>query len=315
MTYLELAAQVIAKSGKPLSVGEIWAIAQEGGLVPLLDSTAKQPRNVLASRLFTDAAKPSLQFVKYGADPAKFLLKSLVDSVPNLEQQIAAPPQVDAKISAYKERDVHPLLVWFADWKFGAHCKTIYHEKSKKQNLKQNQWIHPDVAGFALPTKGWIHPVVELAQNTGSLRARFYSFELKKDPLDFPNLREYFFQAVSNSSWAHEGYLAAVEFSEDNDFQAELKRLSESFGIGVIHLNINSPDDSDILYSAREKPDIDWNTLYRIADLNTDFENFVSAASKSVQINHPTIDGFDEIMSDSELEAHLQKLRGKPGLQ
>jgi hypothetical protein len=62
-----------------------------------------------------------------------------------------------------------------------------------------------------------------------------FSFELKKS-LSFGNLREAFFQAVSNSSWANEGYLVAAEISQDEDFLSELRRLSSSFGIGVVQL-------------------------------------------------------------------------------
>lgn len=58
-----------------------------------------------------------------------------------------------------------------------------------------------------------------------------------KKTLNFTNLREYYFQAVSNSSWANEGYIVALDIDEDDSFLAELKRLNNAFGIGVIKLN------------------------------------------------------------------------------
>ena len=58
-----------------------------------------------------------------------------------------------------------------------------------------------------------------------------------KKTLNFTNLREYYFQAVSNSSWANEGYIVALGIDEDDSFLAELKRLNNAFGIGVIKLN------------------------------------------------------------------------------
>ena len=58
-----------------------------------------------------------------------------------------------------------------------------------------------------------------------------------KKTLNFTNLREYYFQAVSNSSWANEGYSVALDIDEDDSFLAELKRLNNAFGIGVIKLN------------------------------------------------------------------------------
>jgi hypothetical protein len=63
----------------------------------------------------------------------------------------------------------------------------------------------------------WSSDVGELSAKFGETGLKFYSFELKKE-LTFSNLRESFFQAVSNSSWAHEGYLVAAEVSADVSF-------------------------------------------------------------------------------------------------
>lgn len=53
---------------------------------------------------------------------------------------------------------------------------------------------------------------------------RIYSFELKKI-LNRGNYRESFFQAVSNSSWAHEGYLVCANLKEDEDLLSELMNI------------------------------------------------------------------------------------------
>ena len=95
--------------------------------------------------------------------PSKFLLESLKGSIPDLEQQLATPPTLPAVQKCYHERDLHPLLVWFAhELQLRVqHCKTIYHEKSVKKGEKQNQWIHPDIVGFSLTTRGWTDAVVQ----------------------------------------------------------------------------------------------------------------------------------------------------------
>ena len=46
----------------------------------------------------------------------------------------------------------------------------------------------------------WREEVLNLNQTTGGIAVKLYSFEIKKE-LSFSNLREAFFQAVSNSSW------------------------------------------------------------------------------------------------------------------
>ena len=86
----------------------------------------------------------------------------------------------------------------------------------------------------------------------GSLAIKLYSYEVKRE-LNFSNLRESYFQAVSNSSWANEGYLVAAEIDSDDEFLDEIKMLSNYFGIGLIKLNINSPDSSEIIYLAKQK--------------------------------------------------------------
>jgi uncharacterized protein len=310
ISFFDLAKRVLETIGKPMTAGEIWQYAQQTGLATLLQSTGKTPEASLVSRLYTDVKKPTSEFIKLGSGPAKFLLKSLAGSISDLQQQVASQASPVVLQKSYAERELHPLLVWFADSTFGAHCRTIYHEKSQKRGEKQNQWIHPDVVAFSLTTQDWTHEVVQLVQNSGALAARLYSFEVKIS-LDFPTLREFFFQAVSNSSWAHEGYLAAVDIDDDPDFRAELTRLSQSFGIGVIQLNTSEAVDSTVLLAAREKSEIDWKTVDRIAALNPDFKDFVNSVAKSVKINQPAMNGFDRLLTDAELDAHLKKISGK----
>jgi hypothetical protein len=300
ISFIDLAKRVVKQTSKPMTASEIWEYAQQNGLAALLQSTGKTPPATLGARLYTDVQKPSSEFVKLGSRPAKFLLKSLAGSISDLEQQIAAQPSPVVMKKSYGERELHPLLVWFADGAFGAHCRTIYHEKSLKKGEKQNQWIHPDICGFSLTTQDWTHEVVQLAQHSGALAARLYSFEVKIS-LDFSTLREFFFQAVSNSSWAHEAYLAAVEIDEDPDFRAELTRLSQSFGIGVIQLDTSEPADSTVVLAAREKTEIDWKTVDRIAALNPDYREFVNSVAKSVKINQPAVNAFDRLLTDAEL--------------
>lgn len=310
ISFLELAKRVLEEVGKPMTAGEIWQYAEQNGVASLLQSTGKTPEATVGARLYMDVLKPTSEFVKLGARPAKFLLKSLAGSIPDLQQQMAAQPTLVVAQKTYGERQLHPVLVWFADGTFGAHCRTIYHEKSLKKGEKQNQWIHPDIVAFSLTTQDWTHEVVQLVQNSGALAVRLYSFEVKIS-LSFSTLREYFFQAVSNSSWAHEGYLAAVEIDDDPDFREELTRLSQSFGIGVIQLNTAEPVDSTVLLAAREKSEIDWKTVDRIAALNPDFKEFVNSVAMSVKINHPSVSGFDQLLTDAELVVYLQKMLGK----
>ncbi len=305
ISFLELAKKVLMEVGNPMSAKEIWNYAQQNNISNMLQTTGKTPEATLGAQLYTNVLKSSSEFVKTGLRPSLFHLKTMTPTLSDI-----TPPPVVPQKKYYSERELHPLLVWFAETNFGTHSRTIYHEKSLKKGTKQNEWIHPDMVGFSLTTKDWTHEVVQLAQNSGAMTARLYSFEIKTR-LDFPSLREFFFQAVSNSSWAQQGYLVAVEIDEDPDFRAELTRLSQSFGIGVIQLVVDEPVDSNVLLAAQEKSEIDWKTADRIAAVNSDFQEFISDVAKSVKINQPALNGFDKLLTEVELSVHLKKILGK----
>lgn len=85
---------------------------------------------------------------------------------------------------------------------------------------------------------------------------KLYSFEMKIS-LTLSNLREYYFQAVSNSNWAHVGYLVALKISEESKLMDELRRLNNAFEIGVICLGAEHFMQSEIQFSAKEKDSLD----------------------------------------------------------
>ena len=62
-----------------------------------------------------------------------------------------------------------------------------------------------------------------------------YSFEVKDGIIKSHELREYFFQTVSNSSWANYSYLVAEGLGGDL-VEKELQLLCASFKIGLINL-------------------------------------------------------------------------------
>jgi uncharacterized protein len=83
-------------------------------------------------------------------------------------------------------------------------------------------------------------------------------------------VREVYFQAVSNSTWANIGYLVAAEI-QGTETLKELRMLSGLHGIGLIEIDVESPADSQIMIPARERMNIDWNAANRLAEENTHF--------------------------------------------
>lgn len=65
----------------------------------------------------------------------------------------------------------------------------------------------------------------------------------------------------------------------------ELQILCAAHGVGFIRLNVDNLDNSKILIAAREKENIDWAMVNRLACENDDFLNYVKLVRQFHQIN------------------------------
>ena len=280
-SFLELAHDVLKDSAKPLTYQEIWQTGSEKGLARKVESSGKTPWQTLGARLYVETRdNEQSEFIKVGRRPARFFLKERQDQLPEdaivrIEREEAGRRETKTD---FRERDLHPLLTYFAyanpSFNRGRSIftRTILHEKSTKSGY--SEWTHPDMVGFYLPLDDWRPDVIEFNRVSDNNSLRLFSFELKK-ALTKANYREAYFQAVSNSSWAHEGYLVAADVLQDDEFLAELERLASSFGIGIIQLEPADLDGSTILYPARSKNTLDWETINKLCEQNRDFEKFL----------------------------------------
>ena len=140
--------------------------------------------------------------------------------------------------------------------------------------------------------------MIEFNRLSDNNSIRLFSFELKRS-LNKSNYREAYFQAVSNSSWAHEGYLVAAEILQDDDFLAELERLAASFGIGIVQLELQDIDSSSVLYPARVKPSLDWETINKLCEQNPDFEMFVQDVKIDFESKRIHRAEYDDVPTDA----------------
>ena len=67
----------------------------------------------------------------------------------------------------------------------------------------------------------------------------------------------------------------AAAIQQDDELRAELERLSSSFGIGIVELNLDDIDSSRVLYPARVKDTLDWETMNKLCAQSKDFETFI----------------------------------------
>ena len=227
------------------------------------------PRKTMSQKLqnSTGSIGTCCNITKY-ADELEALING---GIPNVQITTVGP-----KVETYKERSLHRLLSNYLLNK-NILSKTIFHETSNRADQAQ-KWVHPDMVGVEfnefqeLTTRSLLK-----AAETKEYIA-LYSYELKRTIENDHQLKEYFFQALSNSSWANYGYLVAFEISED--VLEEMERLNRSFGIGVIKLSPYK-DDTTILFPAR-KNELDYYTIDKLCRINTDFKNFITRSTKVI---------------------------------
>ncbi|WP_120881799.1 HTH domain-containing protein [Helicobacter pylori] len=326
MTYIELGKKVLEQAERPLSVKEIFEKACEMGLDKECND-GKILSHSLGSQLGEHNIKEEdKQFYVARKERGAFFywLKSREREFPPQEtpdakeeddEQSECSGTAKKQKTSFHERVLHPLLVKFLseDPNFKLLCKTIYHEKCLKDKKGKCEWNYPDIVGVYFPYNkyfpynGYKEETLKFLHHTGQKRHKLFSFELKKE-LSLSNLKESYFQAVSNSTWANEGYLVVKNI--DDEVLGELKRLNQSFGIGVIKLE-SEISNSKILLPAKER-EIDISTLNMLIEQSPeDFKPFMEKINKQIEKGLDTAvdmeNFFDEALDDEAMQEHIEK--------
>lgn len=286
-----------------MSSDEIWSYAESKGYTKDCALRGKTPAHTISAQIYTNISeKKDSPFYKYSAKPQKFGLVELRDSY----QCDPIPNPIVISKSSFIERDLHPLLVAFlkSDGHFHAYAKTIFHEKSSKFGKNAERWLHPDIVAVHYAFEDLDKNVVDLATRVGESVIRLYSFELKIS-ISLDNVRACYFQAVSNSSWANEGYLVAPKISDDAVQQ--LVKLNASFGIGVIRLNTEDVYQSEIIIPSKEVETLDLGLMDDIARINPDFKEFIVNIHKALKTDEPVSSHYDDILDPDELKEYIKK--------
>ena len=84
-------------------------------------------------------------------------------------------------------------------------------------------------------------------------------------------------------------------------------RLNKDFGIGFIKLNPEDIEQSEILVPSKQKDDLDWDTVDRLVDTNSDFNSFIIATKDSINSKRAHAAYFDKILNDEEIRKHIKE--------
>ena len=166
------------------------------------------------------------------------------------------------------------MLIEFLYAEQNIYAMRINEKRSKNTyGTGANKWLHPDIVAMEDLTSDWNEEIKGVVSEYSDKKTKLWSFEVKI-LINRSNLRESFFQTVSNSSWAYYGYLVASQI-EGHDTLKELRMLCKSYGIGLIKIDTANHLESEFLIPATEKHNIDWDIANRLALENKDFRIYV----------------------------------------
>ena len=281
-TLNSIVVDILKETGKSLTAREISEIIikkEPEFCENKKKNTTKKTNESLISQLIAEIGSHYPQIQKYNilrtADRPKKLFFNKMDS---------HDENIKSKKNEYKiiqniqstEHELYPKLAEYCN-SIGIKTLRIDDKKSPKTNgQNHNKWLHADVVGFKDLSQKYSFETKNSFNAYANEKSVLYSFEVKKGRITDSVLREYFFQAVSNSSWANYSYLVAEEIEENA--KEELQLLCASFNVGFIQLNKDDPKESDIVIHA-PKTNLDWDMMDRIS-INSDFKQFLYNISK-----------------------------------
>ncbi|GAA7109216.1 hypothetical protein HpBGD24_06860 [Helicobacter pylori] len=311
MRDIEIIQSVLEITGL-ISPTEVYDKAKElfekGEIENMFDYGGNTPDQSVSASIYTALNKgEELPFLKAQEKPTLIALKSAAKEPVLNTEKISAPSVSSVKIAHNKimhERDLHPFLTYMAINNENLKCytKTIFHEESSKSPKGMDRWLYPDMVGVRfLHAELSNENLIAFSKKFDTLPVKLVSFELKKE-ISVHNCRECYFQAISNSSWANEGYLVGCHIDTHNPQLMDLlKRLHASFGIGVIDLRTDE-DKSAILLNAKYKEKIDYTVALELSEKNEEFSGFLkSVVDYDPNHQHRYKDEFDEVKKKEEL--------------
>ncbi|GAA8350103.1 COG2958 family protein [Helicobacter pylori] len=305
---VEIVQSVLEITG-PIKVTEVYDKAKElfekGEITKTFDYGGNTPDRSVSAFIYTALNKgEELPFFKVQEKPVLIALKDAAKEPFLNMEKISVPSAKIAHNKIMHERDLHPFLTYMAIHNENLKCytKTIFHEESLKSPKGTDRWLYPDMVGVRfLHAELSNENLIAFSKKFDTLPVKLVSFELKKE-ISVNNCRECYFQAISNSSWANEGYLVGRHIDTQNPQLMDLlKRLHASFGIGVIDLRTDE-DKSAILLNAKYKEKIDYTVALELSDKNPKFSGFLkSVVDYDPAHSYRYKDEFDEVKKKEEL--------------
>lgn len=319
----EIAKEILEKEQRPLNPNQMYKIAENLGLTEELNFKGKTPWATFGAYIYMGLKNnPDTIFEKVQEKPILIMLK---DQHFNINAKIQASKNSktlnnDSRATKFNEGDLHRILAYFinSNPNFNALPKTINHRKRENTNNNTkgyNEWLYPDMVAVSFEefNSDTTYKFLEKFKN---FPIKIYSFELKIK-LTVSDFRKCYFQAVSNSSWANEGYLVALDIDESDEELIELiTKTALSFGIGVLSLDSENIEQSKIIAPAKFKEILDFNLVDELSYKNEDFKNFIKTINDYDVKNETRYKNeFDEIFDGEEINKYILEKKIKKDLK
>lgn len=180
----------------------------------------------------------------------------------------------DSSKFKFSEHDLYPKLsVFLKSLPTKVYSKRIDERRSSnKEGKNANIWTHPDLVGLEVLDQDYDDILKQTISHLNDRKINLWSCEVKLE-INLSNIRECFFQAVSNSSWSNYGYVVTADIDE-KAFK-EFRMLSQAHKIGLIILNFEDISRSDIKIPESIKDDLDWHMINNLYKNNPDFKEFI----------------------------------------
>lgn len=310
---IKIAKEILEKEQRPLNPSQMYKIAENLGLTEELNFKGKTPWATFGAYIYMDLKNNSdTIFKKVQEKPILIMLK---DQHFNIKAKIQASKNSktsnnDSQTTKFNEDDLHCILAYFinSNPNFNALPKTINHRKRENTNNNTkgyNEWLHPDMVAVSFE-KFNSDTTRKFLKKFKNFPIKIYSFELKIK-LTVSEFRKYYFQAVSNSSWANEGYLVALDIDEsDEELTMLMAKTALSFGIGVLSLDSENIDQSKIIAPAKFKELLDFSLIDELSQKNKNFQNFIKTVNEYDIKNEIRYKGeFDKILNSEEIKQYM----------
>ena len=78
--------------------------------------------------------------------------------------------------------------------------------------------------------------------------------------------------------------------------------------MGVIHLDIDDPDATEILFPPQTREYLDWETINKLSTMNPDFRDFLKRVKTDISSKEIRKEKYDKVLEVEELVKTIKPL-------